>query len=537
MNELVSIVMPSYNTGKYISESINSVLAQTYQNWELIIVDDCSSDNSNEVIKSYLKDTRIRYIRNDNNCGAAASRNKALREAKGKWIAFLDSDDLWKSEKLEKQIRFMEENKYHFSYTNYSEISSDGTPRGITVTGPRKITKTGFYNYCWPGCLTVMYDAEFVGVIQINNIKKNNDYALWLKICKKTECYLLDENLAMYRRGRAGSVSSQSIKTMIGWHYRLYREGEEQNIVLSVFHTIRNLAFGMYKKFKYVTKENVRPMKIAVLISTMNQQDYSLLKKMKIESDAIVVNQCGRNSKDEFDFKGHRIIWINSDETGLSRSRNRAIQNAAQDICILCDDDEVLRKGYEKVIIEAYSKKREADLIAFNINRIGWDEQEKLFDKIGTIPRYKTYSSVHISFKKSSVASSNITFNVDFGTGSGKYSCAEDALFCMACHKNRFKMYTYPFVLADVYCEASSWFEGYNKKYFYDTGAYLSAAYPKTKHFVKWYYPIRCRNITDLSTKEIICTINKGMRGFKNRLSFHEYCEKRITKKVLKKGL
>ena len=110
MDELVSIIMPSYNTAKFISETIESVLVQTYTNWELIIVDDCSTDNTDEVVKSFLSDNRIKYITNEKNSGAAVSRNRALREAKGKWIAFLDSDDLWLPVKLEKQIAFMKEN-------------------------------------------------------------------------------------------------------------------------------------------------------------------------------------------------------------------------------------------------------------------------------------------------------------------------------------------------------------------------------------------------------------------------------------------
>lgn len=252
MGKLVSVIMPSYNTASFIAESIQSVLAQSYKDWELIIVDDCSPDNTDEVVKPYLSDERIKYIKNEKNSGAAVSRNRALREAKGKWIAFLDSDDLWMPDKLNKQICFMEKNDYHFSYTNYAEIDTKNHRNGRTVTGPKKITKTGFFNYCWPGCLTVMYDAETVGLIQIADIKKNNDYAMWLKACKKADCYLLGEELALYRRGRAGSVSTHGIKTMIGWHYKLYREAEGQNPVAAVFNTGRNLVFGFYKKIRYV---------------------------------------------------------------------------------------------------------------------------------------------------------------------------------------------------------------------------------------------------------------------------------------------
>ena len=251
MGELVSIITPSYNTGRFISKTIESVLAQSYSNWELIIVDDCSTDNTDDIVNQYLSDERIRYIKNEVNSGAAVSRNRALREAKGKWIAFLDSDDLWEQDKLEKQIAFMEDNDYHFSYTNYVEIDEKSSPIGKSVTGPKRITKHGMYNYCWMGCLTVMYDAEKVGLIQIEDIKKNNDYAMWLKVCKKADCYLLNENLARYRR-RSGSISSHGYMKLIKWHYKLYREAENKNSILSFVLTVRNLFFGVLKKIRYV---------------------------------------------------------------------------------------------------------------------------------------------------------------------------------------------------------------------------------------------------------------------------------------------
>ena len=254
MNDLVSVIMPSYNTADYISESIKSVQAQTYTNWELIIVDDCSTDNTDEVVGAFLGDQRIRYLKNKKNSGAAVSRNRALREAKGRWIAFLDSDDLWVPEKLEKQIGFMKKNGYSFSYTNYEEIDMAGQKTGVKITGPKKITKTGMFNYCWPGCLTVMYDAAAIGLIQITDIKKNNDYAMWLKVCKKADCYLLDEYLAEYRKGRKGSVSTHSVKTMIGWHYKLFREAERLGTIQSVINTARNMVFGFYKKRRYVER-------------------------------------------------------------------------------------------------------------------------------------------------------------------------------------------------------------------------------------------------------------------------------------------
>ena len=251
MSELVSIIMPSYNTARFIKETVDSVLAQSYINWELIIVDDCSTDNTDDVVAQFSGDSRIKYIKNSKNSGAAESRNRALREAKGKWIAFLDSDDLWAPDKLEKQIAFMKDNGYHFSYTAYTEIDENSEPNGKTVTGPKHITKSGMYNYCWMGCLTVMYDAEAVGLIQIESIRKNNDYAMWLKVCKKADCYLLDETLAKYRK-RSGSISNHGYTKLIKWHYRLYRIAEHKNPVSSAVLTVRNLFFGTLKKIMYV---------------------------------------------------------------------------------------------------------------------------------------------------------------------------------------------------------------------------------------------------------------------------------------------
>lgn len=250
---LVSIITPSWNCAAFIADTINCVRAQTYQNWELLIVDDCSTDNTDRVVAPYREmDKRIHFYGNACNSGAAVSRNAALRMAKGRWIAFLDSDDLWAADKLEKQLKFMVENGYAFSYTCYSEMDERGKDTGVLVSGPDKITRRGMYNFCWPGCLTVMYDASVVGLIQIADIKKNNDYAMWLKVCRKADCYLLPENLAKYRRGRSGSVSSHSVSTMIKWHYRLFREAEHMGVLSSLWHTAVNLVCGFYKKKKFV---------------------------------------------------------------------------------------------------------------------------------------------------------------------------------------------------------------------------------------------------------------------------------------------
>ena len=251
--------MPNYNCEKFIPETIESVLAQTYSNWELIIVDDCSTDNSINVINSYAQnDNRIKLIVNEKNSGAAHSRNVALREAKGKWIAFLDSDDLWLPEKLEKQIRFMVDNGYCFSFTKYAHVNEKTERTGEVVTGPRKVTKRKMFRYCYLGCLTVMYNSEAIGVLQISDdIKKRNDYALWLKACKKATAYYLGETLALYRK-REGSISHQSKFSLIKYHYRLFRLSENKNALSAFYYTCKNLFFGLFKKLVYVKKEKVK---------------------------------------------------------------------------------------------------------------------------------------------------------------------------------------------------------------------------------------------------------------------------------------
>lgn len=254
----ISIISPSYNCAQYIEDTIQSVLAQTYNNWELLIQDDCSTDNTKEVVERYaLIDPRIKYECNSQNSGAAITRNNALCRAQGKWIAFLDSDDLWYPEKLEKQVKFMVENGYHFSYTEYEEMDDSGKETGVLISGPKHVSRRGMYNFCWPGCLTVMYDREYVGLIQIADIKKNNDYAMWLKVCHKADCHLLAEPLAKYRRGRAGSISTHGYTTLMKWHYKLFHEANGNNALHSLWLTAWNMVFGVYKKLKYVKKYSV----------------------------------------------------------------------------------------------------------------------------------------------------------------------------------------------------------------------------------------------------------------------------------------
>lgn len=249
---LVSVIMPSWNTAKFIGESIESVLRQTYKNLELIIVDDCSTDNTDEVVHSF-DDPRIRYYHNKKNSGAAVTRNHAIKAARGEWIAFLDSDDLWKPEKLEHQLAFMKSNGYVFSYHEYTKIDEEDQPLGIYVSGPEVVDKKTMYNYGYPGCLTFMYNAKALGLIQIKDIKKNNDYAILLKLCKKADCYLLKEDLAKYRI-RKKSISHDKLRKKLKSHYDLFHICDEKRAPVAFWYACWNMFYGVRKKQKYETK-------------------------------------------------------------------------------------------------------------------------------------------------------------------------------------------------------------------------------------------------------------------------------------------
>lgn len=256
VNGLVSIIMPSWNTAKFIAESIQSVINQTYTNWELIIVDDCSTDNTDQVIESF-NDRRIRYFHNEKNSGAALTRNKAMREAKGEWIAFLDSDDLWAPEKLAHQIKFMKDNQYNFSYTEYEKIDEQDNPLHIYVSGPNSVDKKKIYLYDYIGQLTMMYNVKRFGLIQIKDIKKNNDYAIRLQLFKKNDacCYLLKENLAKYRI-RTKSISHDKLSKKLKSHYDLFHYCDEKSALVALWLSCWNMYFGIRKKQKYEVRRD-----------------------------------------------------------------------------------------------------------------------------------------------------------------------------------------------------------------------------------------------------------------------------------------
>ncbi len=243
---MISIITPSYNSSEFISETIESVLKQTYNNWEMIIVDDCSNDNSVEIINGFIeKEDRIKLIELDKNVGAAEARNVAIRKAKGRYIAFLDSDDLWIPEKLEKQLSFMKDNEKVFTFSSYKRITEKGEYIN-TIKVPSQISYKKFLRNTIIGTLTVVIDKDSVGEFKMPDIKSSQDMALWCDILKRGfNAYGIDEVLGYYRLVATSNTSKKWKAARDVW--KVYRKIENLSILYSVFNFV-GYVFNVLKK-------------------------------------------------------------------------------------------------------------------------------------------------------------------------------------------------------------------------------------------------------------------------------------------------
>jgi teichuronic acid biosynthesis glycosyltransferase TuaG len=233
MEDKVSIIMPAYNSSRFIKKTIKSVLRQSYLNWELIIADDGSSDATVEIIERLiLNESRIKLIKLKKNRGAANARNEAIKCAKGRYLAFLDSDDLWEPVKLERQIAYMKERDIGFSFTNYRMITEDGQETDKLVKCPSIISYNQLLKNTIIGCLTVILDKHKMEDIKFPNIKPE-DTALWLLLLKQgNKAHCLQEDLAMYRLVD-GSVSSNRLRAAKRFWFVLRRSEK-----LNLFHAV-----------------------------------------------------------------------------------------------------------------------------------------------------------------------------------------------------------------------------------------------------------------------------------------------------------
>lgn len=255
MEEKVSIITPVYNCEKYLKDTIENVIKQTYTNWEMLLVDDCSTDKSEEVIKEYTKkDKRVKYFKLKENSGAAVARNFALEKAEGRFIAYLDADDAWKLDKLEKQIKFMLDNNYAFTCTSYEKIDEEGNSKNKIVRIPEKVDYKFFLRNTIIQTVGVMVDTKITGkeVLQMPNIRRRQDAATWCQLLKNNyNCYGMNEALSYYRVV-SNSLSSNKLKAVKGTWY-LYRKIEKLSLFKSCFCFI-GYAWNACKKRIYIKK-------------------------------------------------------------------------------------------------------------------------------------------------------------------------------------------------------------------------------------------------------------------------------------------
>jgi teichuronic acid biosynthesis glycosyltransferase TuaG len=244
---MVSIITPSYNCSKFIGQTLTSVFTQTYDEWELIIVDDCSTDNSLDVIYQIAgNNQKVKIIALKENVGAAEARNIALRQAQGRYIAFLDSDDIWCPNKLEHQLSFMISNNYSFSFTAYALMNADGKLLNKAIAAPKKIEYNRYLRNTIIGCLTVIIDKQNVGSFEMPNIKSSHDMALWLQILKRGFCaYGLNEVLANYRIVNTSNTANKKKAALDVW--QVYRKTEKLSVLYSTVCFI-GYAFNAIKK-------------------------------------------------------------------------------------------------------------------------------------------------------------------------------------------------------------------------------------------------------------------------------------------------
>ncbi|HEX8016207.1 MAG TPA: glycosyltransferase family 2 protein [Flavobacterium sp.] len=254
MSELVSIITPTYNAEKYIRETLQSVLNQSYQNWEMILADDASTDHTIYIIEEFAqKDSRIKLFKLPENRGNGFVRNAALEKATGKYIAYLDADDLWFPEKLEKQIQFLKANNLHFTFSFYDSIDEEGNNLNRRVESPNPLTYKQLFFCNYVGNLTAIYDADYFGKIILETSQKRQDWRIWLTILKQIKTAKpVPESLAFYRI-RKDSVSSSKFK-LIKHNFWVYRQFHGYNFVFAVLLMIRFLYTQLIVKRRYIKK-------------------------------------------------------------------------------------------------------------------------------------------------------------------------------------------------------------------------------------------------------------------------------------------
>lgn len=488
--DLITIIIPVYNSSKYIRDTIESIENQTYTNYEAIFIDDCSTDNSRKIIEEYiLKNPRFRLIKLSKKIGVARARNIGIRKAKGRYLTFLDSDDIWVKNKLEIQLKYIKENDYEFTYGSYRRINEKGTK----ITKAIKVKEKLNYEQA----LLDTRILTITAMIDLNRIPKRycympnlvlEDMATWWKVLKKGyTAHAQKEVLAYYRKVKKSRSSNKMI--MIKYRWKLYRKIEKLPLLKSIHCFLHYTVNATLKRLKIYRKIDVKYKDLEVLISTMNLSNNAevknLVNKMNITSKYLIVNQYGNTTQ----INDKNVI--NKREYGLSKSRNIAIANSNSEIILLADDDVCYNSNYDEIVINAHNKYNDADIICFYVESKNKNRRIKRMrtGKIGYLKAMRIVS-FEISLKKERLLKSNLKFNENYGAGT-KNLRGEETIFLYEALRKGLKVLFVNKKIGEVEQKESTWFSGYNETFFYTQGKIFKEMTPNYYKFLIIQYAVR----------------------------------------------
>lgn len=465
--ELISIIIPVYNAEMYIEDTIKSIERQTYSHYEAIFIDDCSTGNSVKIIEKYaVNNARIRIVKLKRNKGVSFARNIGIRKAKGKYLCFLDSDDIWKENKLEEQLNFMKQNNCAFTYTGFKYMNNEGTLLGKKINVPSKLDYNKSLLDMRILTCGVMIDLERIPkrYCYMPNVM-NEDVATWWKILKKGYIAYGQNEVLTYCRKAKKSRSSNKINS--AYHrWKLYRNTEKLSLIRSIYCFCHYAINAIIKRAGRLNEPLTKnKQSIQVLLSTMNlKNDHnveSLTRKMKITSKYLIVNQ---TLDKDVNITNNNVVT--KFEKGLSKSRNVAIENAKEDIILFADDDVVYANDYEATIIDAYNKYPKADIICFYVESLNKKRKTKRIKtgKIGYINAMKVVS-FEMSCRRKSIITNNLRFDENFGIGA-KNNRGEEQIFLYEALKKGLNVIFVNKKIGEVRQEESNWFEKYDKQFF-----------------------------------------------------------------------
>lgn len=437
--DLVSIIIPVYNASQFIEDTIICIEKQTYPNYEAIFIDDCSIDNSFQIIENYQKNNkRIKIIKLKKHKGVSFARNIGIRKANGRYLCFLDADDIWKDNKLEEQVKFIKENNYTFVYTAFRYINQEGDKVSKKIEVPMELTYKGALLNTRILTDTAMLDLAKIPKRRcyMPNIM-HEDMATWWKILKKGYfAYGQNEDLVYCRKAK-NSRSSKKLKSAM-YRWRLYRKTEKLSIIKSLYcfsHYAINAIIKRTGKMYDFTLLKEKDLQVLVSAQNLNNDNEieKLINTMNLLSKYLIINQ----KFDNTEIKNKNVIT--KAEKGLSKSRNLAISKANEDIILFADDDVIYNKNYKQIILDAYKKYKNADIICFYVESRNKKRKTKRMKtgKIGYLKSMRV-ASCEISCKKDLIIKNNLKFDEKFGAGT-KNNRGEEQIFLYEALKKRVK--------------------------------------------------------------------------------------------------